>query len=894
MLQLKEKSWICFFAAILSLCFASLANSESGISNRTVILQNNLAYWKILDRLEGRTSLEQKWHKGLKKTVIKFNGTIGLVGPNGVSSQVATIDRFNRVPASVSWKMRVTRGTKVKFLLDTTLGERELSYMAFAGNKKKITEKGIRHSLGTVTVGKWVEVKRNLSADLQSTEPKNKIRSIKYLQIKGRGSVADVNIRYLPLQLPEKESVPVESKPDIQFAKNESNENAGIPSLAPQPVIAAAIGGARRTLNFNPTQIEPRLDLNIDGQLDEEQWKSAKVANDFRATEKRIRPADSTEVLVLSDKSHLYFAFRCFDSQPDLINAIKTLRDGGLGIDDSVSVQIDAYKNFETAATYSLSSIGTKNDELSGGSAKKIQWKGDWKGAAVRTDYGWAAEIAIPFDILNFSADATDFGINFSRYQHRTAERSHWVKPSSDKNREPHGLLAGIVLPQAKSGRVWTFMPYVVAGKNVYDRKGVLQENEVHGGVTVKYEPRNNFTGLVEIYPDFSQVESQISDIDFSYNEKETADPRTFFQEGAAYFGSDSEYFYSPKIPDFDAGIKTFMQNGKSVFGALAVTAPDGRNDIHARYRHKLEGNSGVTVTAVASDQQESQNQLLAGGFDKSFRSGLFYDITGAMTRNTLVDEDDSSGKSGKLILGLKRDQWELGLNSDYYEAEYQPGAALLNSDLPGTLSNGLYASVYKEGEGNIKQINGNVTLSRRDTLDGERQNEGLYLSTDFELLGNSRIQLSYSQYDYKPVSDVPGVFSTDVNNDHYWSANLDFNIYSAKFGYGLFAADGKLGGGEYRYLSGYAWFNPTNTTNLKVSTEDLQSFGRYRQTTFSGGWDISENNGVIARFSRGENYEHTRLAYRRKVSSGMDVFVAVQQQSDNDSEVTSKFVWTF
>ena len=94
--------------------------------------------------------------------------------------------------------------------------------------------------------------------------------------------------------------------------------------------------------------------------------------------------------------------------------------------------------------------------------------------------------------------------------------------------------------------------------------------------------------------------------------------------------------------------------------------------------------------------------------------------------------------------------------------------------------------------------------------------------------------------------------------------------------------------------MSAYVWFNPTNSTNLKISTEDLTSFGRFKQTTVSGGWDFSSNDGVIARLSKGDSFEQLRLAYRRKVSSGIDVFLSFQKQTEVKDEYTGKFVWTF
>ena len=126
----------------------------------------------------------------------------------------------------------------------------------------------------------------------------------------------------------------------------------------------------------------------IDGRLDDEAWDRATLATDFWNSSLSQPPSDQTVVLIQSDGVNLYFGFYCYDSQPEAITAVKTRRDAGLGFDDHVSIELDSYRNFRTISTYSVNANGTQNDAIAGGRARKIEWKGDWKGAAVRTDYG--------------------------------------------------------------------------------------------------------------------------------------------------------------------------------------------------------------------------------------------------------------------------------------------------------------------------------------------------------------------------------------------------------------------------------------------------------------------------------------------------------------------------
>lgn len=906
--------WLCPALTVLSDTLDPLRDQQRVVIDQSNAVNKATASWTFLGQRDRHAYMRNRFDKTMKRVVLDFSGVIGLVAggqsKNIQQAMVSANQQKKYTRGIASWNMRIDPDYQVSFRLMTTYGKRQLTYTA-SENRFVTTDKNIiRYGLGQASAqGQWAKITRDLSADLQRKEPSNRVIAVNYMMIKGTGSVAGVRVRFVPDQ-PLHANALTESNSALhaQSAAASVTENL---SVAPKPQkypAANAIAVTRPFQSKVPVRYEPfaprsiqlessastsALNIVVDGKLDEATWSSAYVANDFRVSKNRLPSSDKTEVLVLSDSNNLYFAFKNFDSRPELVSAIETLRDAGTGTDDAVSVQIDPYQNYTAATTYSVNALGTKNDQRATGGTQKVQWKGDWQGAAIRTDYGWSAEMAIPFNILNFDAAADAFGVNFSRYQNRTSEESHWAEPASTKAREPKGRLTGLQLPKNKTERIWTFMPYLVAGRNTYDREGTMQEQSVHGGVTVKYEPKNNFTALLEVKPDFSQIESQISDIDFSYTEKETADTRTFFQEGSAYFGDDSQYFYSQRISDFDAGVKTFLQDGKNIIGALVVTAPDDHNYAFARYRRNLSNNAGLTVTAVGSDIADNRSQLVAAGMDARFKSGLFYDVKGSITDDELSTDEDP-GRSANLLVGWSPGSWEIGVKSDYYDTTYRPTTALIGDDLPGTKSTGTYLSIYNEGHSYIKNINANVEYSHRLTHENEVQNEGVYTSADFELFSKSRIKVSYSNYDYRPLADAPGVFSSTSNQDRYWTANFDFNIYSSKYGYGLYAADGQLAGGDYRYLSGYAWFNPTNSTNLKVSREELESFGIYKQYSISGGWDISHRDGVVGRFSSGTGYEQWRLAYRRKVSSGMDVFLAMQRQTDTKDQFTGKLVWTF
>ena len=214
----------------------------------------------------------------------------------------------------------------------------------------------------------------------------------------------------------------------------------------------------------------------IDGKLDDAAWQQASLSQGFWCSIQNRPPTDQTEVRVIMDDKYLYFGLHMYDAEPEAIQSTITVRDVGLGYNDSITIQLDTFFNRRDISEFSLNPDGTQSDEIAGGRSSKIEWKGDWLGAAVRTESGWTAEFAIPFGMLNYKDGATAFGVNFKRYQSRSREYSYWADTTPQGLVEEMGQLTGLALPSLKSKRPWTFMPFVLAGKNIPDKKGEVQE----------------------------------------------------------------------------------------------------------------------------------------------------------------------------------------------------------------------------------------------------------------------------------------------------------------------------------------------------------------------------------------------------------------------------------
>lgn len=631
----------------------------------------------------------------------------------------------------------------------------------------------------------------------------------------------------------------------------------------------------------------------IDGKLDDPVWKRAPVTTDFWISGQNRWPQDQTEVRVVADSKTLYIAFHCYDSIPADISARQETRDGGLGYDDQVTVQLDTFDNHRSISNYSVNAIGTQSDSIAGGRASQIEWKGDWQAAVARTKDGWTAEIAIPFRILNYSPGASVFAVNFLRYQHRTGELSSWADTTPQNLPEEMGRLVGLKLPTKAKARPWTFMPYILAGRNAPNRDGRLQRSLLVGGMDIRYEPRPNLTAVATLNPDFSQLERQVTNIDFSYTEKYLADPRPFFQEGASYFDDDTRYFYSNRIPNFDAGLKAFTQTDKYRLGALITKAPNQRWDAVLQYNRYLDATHGVAASLVSTRRNEFNNNLVALNYKGREQSGMNYALGGALseTDNTL-----GNGASAEVQLGWQGNYWSLGSTLDHYDRTFFPADGLINSDVIGTNGASAYVNYLRDyGDSPIREINGSITRSIRRTLDGRLQRRNWYLGGTIESRSQIKLGLYYFVGDYRPaIPGQHGEYANTLNQDWYWTTSLDFNTRSSVYGYGISHSYGQQGGGAYRYTDLYAWVRPTRSVFFNFSSERMDSFGHYDQTILSAGWDITPEQGIVGRIIDSNFGRSLRLAYRRQVRTGVDTYLVYDREPNQQASISLKLVWSF
>lgn len=624
----------------------------------------------------------------------------------------------------------------------------------------------------------------------------------------------------------------------------------------------------------------------IDGLVSDEEWKHGPVADRFWVSEWRKTPSGETRVAVLYDDHALYFAFTCIDNRPDLIRATQITRDASPGIDDRVTVELDPYHNHRSLSRFTVTARGTQSDAMAGGRAGKIEWKGEWRAAAQRTSFGWTAEIAIPFEILDFDPKTDTFGINFTRYQSRTEEASEWADLTPQRLPEEAGHLAGLRLPAAATRGRLTVMQY--ASGSI----GVGPDADAPGGAgtgaDVRYEWPGSLTSVASVRPDFSDTDADIAGIGFSYTEKFVSDRRPFFQEGSGFFGDES-LFHSGRVENFDVGVKSFGRMAAYQVGVLATSAA-GRSDYVGRIVREIGPAFNLSATLVGTNRSALDNntlQLQAGG-----RLGRHLRVEGDLARSSTQGQP-GDGLRGHGSLGYHGAHWYSGLWMDRIDTGYFPANGFIAADVIGTTGQGFYGGYNRGfGDGWLRYADASLTYDSRDTVAGLRQRETASIYAGAKTSLNVQLNAGLTVGSYRPRGSAPGEWTDVFNDDRYYQASAFYHSPGGQFGYGAQYAWGFLGLQNYESLAPSLWVAPNSHLSLSYSFERADHYEPQHQHVLSGTWEIDSAQALSARWF---DYDggYYRVSYRRMMARGLDAYGVYTSDPYDPGTVNVKLVWT-
>ncbi len=276
----------------------------------------------------------------------------------------------------------------------------------------------------------------------------------------------------------------------------------------------------------------------MDGFVNDATWEKAFSVTDFfqREPDPGLPVSQKTEFLVCYDSNNLYFGMRCWD-EPGRVTAKEMARDVSLSNDDRVQIILDTFFDKRNGYWFQIGPRGSIGDAIvsENGAVLNKDWDGLWEGKARINDWGWEAEITIPFKTLGFDKNKKQWGIKFIRNMVSRLELSFWPDANVNNLRfqvSDAGILDGI--DNINQGIGLDISPYLLAG--IDTEKGRKKGEKLTGGMDVFYQITPSLKSSLTIHTDFAETEVDDRQINLTRFNLHFPEKRDFFLDGANYF----------------------------------------------------------------------------------------------------------------------------------------------------------------------------------------------------------------------------------------------------------------------------------------------------------------------------------------------------------------------
>ena len=284
-------------------------------------------------------------------------------------------------------------------------------------------------------------------------------------------------------------------------------------------------------------------EIRIDGVLDEVIWSMTEKTSPFF----RITPSDTgyakaqTEVMVAYDEDFIYMGIICYDPTPGKRPAESYRRDWDFGKNDNFFAAIDTYNDQTNGFAFGVNAVGGQWDGMqSDGGSVATDWDGKWYSAVQNLDDAWIAEFKIPFRTIRYHGGDTEWGINFSRLDLKTNEKSAWAPVPRQFTSATLAFTGTLTMEHElpESGVRFSLIPYL-SGKATHETEsGDPVDFKGGAGLDAKVILSTSMNLDLTINPDYSQVEVDRQVTNLDRFELYFPEKRKFFLENSDLFAS--------------------------------------------------------------------------------------------------------------------------------------------------------------------------------------------------------------------------------------------------------------------------------------------------------------------------------------------------------------------
>jgi hypothetical protein len=318
---------------------------------------------------------------------------------------------------------------------------------------------------------------------------------------------------------------------------------------------------------FKPYRTEePPL---IDGLLDDPVWQRAPSVSEFKSfiPDFGKEPSEKTVAYMAYDSENLYFAFKCYDREPDKIKTAVAKRDSTRA-DDYVCINLDTFNDQQSLYAFYVNPLGIQTDSRYSSGKEDLSVDVVWYSAGRLDPDGYSVELRVPFKSIRYAGSSRiEMSIFFER---RISRRSEQVSyPALDPARGYFFLtqMMPLELYDIKRYTLLEILPAFTYGQKYFQESGELRKDTAAKDISLtgKYGITSQLILDATWNPDFSQIEADAGQVDVNLRyDLYFPEKRPFFLEGNEIFlhAGSSEgdpldaVVYTRTIIDPRAGIK--------------------------------------------------------------------------------------------------------------------------------------------------------------------------------------------------------------------------------------------------------------------------------------------------------------------------------------------------
>ncbi len=442
--------------------------------------------------------------------------------------------------------------------------------------------------------------------------------------------------------------------------------------------------------------------IKVDGIEDDRAWEDADEATDFF----RVLPMDDglaneqSAIKMTYDDKNLYLLATFYNATEANYFVESLRRDFSFGKNDNFLLFLDPFNNQTTGFSFGSNAFGAQWDgTMYDGSRIDLNWDSKWISEVTRNDDKWVFEMAVPFKSIRYEEGVTEWGINFSRLDLKSSEKSSWTPIP---RQFPTAALAytGTLVwdtPPPAPGTNFSIIPYVLGevNRDIEANEDTKTNGKIGGDI--KFSLTSSLNLDLTVNPDFSQVEVDRQVTNLDRFELFFPERRQFFLENGdlfANFGYETiRPFFSRRI-----GLGVPIQAGARVSGNLNEKWRMGLMDMQTAsvdetglpsqnfgvlsLQRKVFGRSniGLMVVNKQSINYPSENDSINSQYAKYNRNlGLEYNLASsnnlwngkAFLLKSLAPDESGKGIAQGAHLQYSSRKWSWRLQEEWVSNDY-------------------------------------------------------------------------------------------------------------------------------------------------------------------------------------------------------------------------------